>query len=146
MKILNENQQTNYRWHITIGCAVVFALVGLGIGWSIDTKHPDDRIADLMIPTLIFLAAGLLVGYVTSLVIYKRFTWLDAFAAFSVPPLCFFGFLSAKPGNWTTGQMLGYTALVFVAFLVFRFWMTSERQADHKLTRSARTCNANSDG
>ena len=46
MEILNDNQQINYRWHITIGCAVVFALVGLGIGWSIDTKHPDDRIAD----------------------------------------------------------------------------------------------------
>ena len=122
----NNHQQANYRWQITIGCAVVSALIGLGIGWSIDTKHPDDRIADLMIPTLIFLTAGLLVGYVTSLVIYKRFTLLDALAALSVPPLCFFGFLSAKSGNWTTGQMLGYTALAIVAFLVFRFWKTSE--------------------
>ena len=146
MKNLNDIQRTNYRWHITIGCAVAFALIGLGIGWSIDTKHPDDRIADLMIPTLIFLTAGLLVGYVTSLVLYKRFTWLDALAALSVPPLCFFGFLSAKSGDWTTGQTLGYTALAIVTFLVFRFWMTSQPQTDSNLVRPGRTRNTNSDG
>ena len=145
MQNLTDNQKANYRWHITIGCSVVFALIGLGIGWSIDTKHPDDRIADLMIPTLIFLTAGMLVGYVSSLVFYKRFTWFDALAAISVPLLCFFGFLSAKSGNWTTGQLLGYTALAIVTFLVFRFWMTSE-QTDSNPVRPARTRNTNSDG
>ena len=141
-----DNREFNCRWPITIGCAVVFALIGLAIGWSIDTKHPDDRTADLMIPTLIFLTAGLLIGYVSSLVIYKRLTWFDALAAFSVPPICFFGFLSAKSGNWTTGQSFGYTAVAIVAFLVFRFYQTSQQLTDSNELRPVQNPGAKNDG
>ena len=146
MAKLADNKKTDYRWRITIGCAVVFAVIGLGVGWSIDTKHPDDRVADLMIPTLIFFTAGLLIGYVSSLVIYERFTWFDALASFAVPPLCFFGFLSAKSGNWMTGQAYGYTALGIVALLVLRFALTSQQQGDSAILRPVQNRDTKNDG
>lgn len=134
-----KNPIPNYRWHITIVFAIVFAMIGFGIGWSIDTQHPDDRLADILIPTFVFLTAGLLIGYVASLVLYKRFNWFDALVSFAIPPLCFFGFLLAKSGDWTTGRMLGYVALGLVAFLVWRFWQTSRQHVQSDLKRSAKT-------
>jgi hypothetical protein len=133
---LMKSPKPNYRWRISIAFSVVFALIGFGIGWSIDTKHPDNRLADILIPTSIFLTAGLLIGYVTSGILYKRFSWFDATAILALPPTCFFGFVFAKSGNWTVGRFLGYVALGFMAFLVWRLLQVSHlhRQTNTKQT------------
>jgi len=136
-RLMNYSKPHN-RWHITFAFTVVFALIGFGIGWSIDTKHLDDRLADILIPTFIFLTAGLLVGYVTSLILYKRFNWFDATASFAIPPICFFGFVFAKSGNWTTGRFLGYVALSLVAFLVWRFLQTSHLHIQSDMKRTSK--------
>ena len=140
-----DNNRPSYRWRITIGCTAVFALVGFALGWSIDTKHPDDRLADLMIPTLIFMTAGLLIGYVVSLVLYKRFTWFDAVASIAVPPICFFGFLIAKSGNRITGLIFGFSALAIVGFLVLRFMQTSQAKRDADIMRPIKNHGAKND-
>ena len=139
MSDLKKTPNPKYRWHITIVSAIMFAMIGFGIGWSIDTKHPDDRLADILIPTLIFLTAGLLIGYVTSLVLYRRFNWFDAIVSLTIPPMCFFGYLFAKSGDRTTGRLSGYVALSLVTFLVWRFMHSSRHHVQSDLKRPTQT-------
>ena len=122
-----HNPNTNYRWYITFGFTIVFVLIGFAIGWSTETQHPDDRLADILFPTSLFLTAGFLVGYFTSLVMCRRFRWIDAVAGYAILPLCFVGFYLTKSGERFAGGLFGYSALGLILFLVVRFALTARR-------------------
>jgi len=121
------SRNPKYRWHFPIGFAIVFSIVGLALGWSIDTNHPDDRLADIFIPTLAFLTIGFQLGYTISLVIHRRFNWFDAVASFALLPMLLAGFVFAKSGDWTTGRAFGYASLGVLVFLIARFIYASNK-------------------
>lgn len=119
----------DYRWRITAAVTFAFALIGLVVGSSIDTQHPDDRLADIVIPTLAHSTLGLLTGYLAALVVYRRLKWFDALAGLAIPPLLVIGYITSKSGDSRTGQLLGFTALGLGLFLVLRFVYITKHEA-----------------
>lgn len=116
--------QPKLKWRITIGLAAAFAAIGLIFSCSIPTTHPGDRLVNIAIITTIFFTTGLLIGYVASLVYYKRFHWTDACVSITLPLILLIGFWFAKSGDRTTAGTFGWIAFSFLVFLVYRFTRT----------------------
>ena len=116
------NSIARYRIHLTLATAVILGTVGLMIGWSIPTTHPDDRLADIFIPTLGLAILGALFGYIISSVYYRRMSAVDAFVCFAIPVFTFIGFFFGKSGDLFRYRVLSYGALTMVAYLGFRVY------------------------
>ena len=112
------------RWFTTIGATVLFGSIGFAIGWSIETQHPEDRQFYILIPTSAFAVLGMLVGYVTSLMLAHKFKLLDAVISFAIPFVLFTAFATAKSGSKGIGLTLAYCGLALLILLIYRFMMT----------------------
>jgi hypothetical protein len=116
-----------YRWCITAAFSVTLGLIGLCIGFSIDTQHPDDRVADLLLPTVALSILGALIGYVFALVYYRKFTWFDGFVSLTIPFLAIYGFWLGKSGNLTGFKRSNVVILGMLTYLIVRCLITSRK-------------------
>jgi len=114
------NSIARYRIHVTLATAAILGTVGFMIGWSIPTAHQDDRLADILFPTLGLAVFGALLGYTISSVYYRRMSAVDAFVCFAIPIFTFLGLLFAKSGDLFRHRVSLTGALAMIAYLVLR--------------------------
>ena len=126
-----------YRIPVTLATAAILGIVGLIIGWSIPTKHPDDRLADILIPTLGLAVLGALIGYIVSSVYYRRMSAVDAFVCFAIPVYTFIGFVFGKSGDLFRYRVLSYGAMAMIAYLGLRVCHSQMSNRKTKLNDAA---------
>lgn len=115
------------RWQITAGFAILLGIIGFVLGCSIDTKNPDDRMVDILIPTMALSTIGALIGYVSALIYYRRFRWFDSLVSLAIPFLGIFGFWIGKSGNLTAFRVCNVAVFIMIGYLVIRYWITKDK-------------------
>ena len=125
------DSNARYRIHVTFATAVILGIAGFAIGWSIPTRHPDDRLADVLLPASGLTVLGALLGYVISSVYYRRLSAVDAFACIAIPVFTFSGFFLGKSGDWFRYRVLSFGAFAMLAYLGLRVYLSQMSKRNH---------------